>query len=202
MRSFIQAAMTGTLLVLAAAVPAQAGDRDWRDRERASPREVERSWRRVQEERRDLARAQWRGDRGDVREESRELRRAEREFRQDRADLYRAGWGGGWDDDRRRGRDWDDDRRRGRGRDWDRGRGNDRWGRDYDDRWDDGPRPMAGVRRIGRGVVMAGTGRAGMPRISMSTTAAIARARWAGTIPSGAAMTTAITAGAAMAPLA
>jgi hypothetical protein len=138
MRNFIQAAMTGTLLALAAtAVPVQAGDRDWRDRERASPREVERSWRRVQEERRDLARAQWRGDRGDIREESRELRRAEREFRQDRADLYRAGWGGGWDDDRRRGRDWDDDRRgRGRDRDWDRGNG--RWGRDYDDRWDDG----------------------------------------------------------------
>jgi hypothetical protein len=89
--------------------------------------------------RRDLARAQWRGDRGDIREESRELRRAEREFRQDRANLYRAGWGGGRDDDRRRGRDWDDDRRgRGRDRDWDRGRGNDRWGRDYDDRWDDG----------------------------------------------------------------
>lgn len=81
MHKLVQAAMTSTLLALAAAVPAQAGDRDWGDRERASPREVERSWNRVQEERRDLARAQWRGDRGDIREESRELRRAEREFR-------------------------------------------------------------------------------------------------------------------------
>jgi hypothetical protein len=109
------------LLALGAATPALAGDDDWRDRRTASPREVARSWDRVQDERRDLARAQWRGDRGDIREEARELRRAEREFHQDRADLYRAGWGGGWDDDRRRGRWDDDDRRRGNGRGWGRG---------------------------------------------------------------------------------
>lgn len=69
---------------------------DWRDRQSASPREVAPSWDRVQDERRDLARAQWRGDPRDIREEARELRRAEREFHEDRADLYRAGWGGGW----------------------------------------------------------------------------------------------------------
>lgn len=104
------------LVGLSIAAPALADD-DWRDRRNASPREVARSWDRVQEERRDLARAQWRGDWDDVREERRELRRAEREFRQDRADLYRAGWGGDWDDDRR-GRWDDDDRRRGNGRGW------------------------------------------------------------------------------------
>lgn len=95
------------LFTLGAATPALAGDDDWRDRRNASPREVARSWDRVQEERRDLARAQWRGDRDDVREEARELYRAEREFRQDRADLYRASWGG----DRRDRWDDDDDRR-------------------------------------------------------------------------------------------
>jgi hypothetical protein len=99
------------LVGLAIATPALAGHDDWRDRRTASLREVSRSWDRVQDERRDLARAQWRGNPRDIREESRELYRAEREFRQDRADLYRAGWG--WDD--RRGR-WDDgDRRRGNG---------------------------------------------------------------------------------------
>jgi hypothetical protein len=112
---------------LAVAGPAVAGDDDdWRDRRTASPREVARSWDRVQDERRDLARAQWRGDRGDIREEARELRRAEREFQRDRADLYRAGWR---DDDR-----WDDDRRgwnrgRGRGRDDDWGWRGDGWNR-------------------------------------------------------------------------
>jgi hypothetical protein len=95
------------LLTMGAATPALAGDDDWRDRRNASPREVARSYDRVQEERRDLARAQYRGDPRDIREESRELYRAQREFRQDRADLYRAGW----DDDRRRG-GWDDDDRR------------------------------------------------------------------------------------------
>jgi hypothetical protein len=95
------------LLTMGAATPALAGDDDWRDRRNAYPREVARSYDRVQEERRDLARAQYRGDPRDIREESRELYRAQREFRQDRADLYRAGW----DDDRRRG-GWDDDDRR------------------------------------------------------------------------------------------
>lgn len=95
------------LLALSAATPALAQD-DWRDRRSASPREVARSWDRVQDERQDLARAQWRGDTRDVREESRELFGAQREFRQDRADLYRAGWSdrdrrGGWDDDDNRG---------------------------------------------------------------------------------------------------
>lgn len=84
------------LLALSTATPALAQD-DWRDRRTASPREVARSWDRVQDEREDLARAQYRGDPRDVREESREVYRAQREFRQDRADLYRAGW----DDDRR-----------------------------------------------------------------------------------------------------
>ena len=102
-------------LALSVATPALAQD-DWRDRRSASPREVERSWDRVQEERRDLARAQYRGDWHDVREERRELYRAQREFQQDRADLYRAGW----DDERRRGGWDDDDRRRGQkhGRGW------------------------------------------------------------------------------------
>ena len=89
-------------LALAAATPALADD-DRRDRRSSSPREVARSWDRVEDERRDLAQAQWRGDPRDVREESRDLYRAEREFRQDRADFYRAGYGGGWDDDRGRG---------------------------------------------------------------------------------------------------
>jgi hypothetical protein len=104
------------LLTMGAATPALAGDDDWRDRRNASPREVARSYDRVQEERRDLARAQYRGDPRDIREESRELYRAQREFRQDRADLYRAGW----DDDRRRDGWDDDDRRRGQknGRGW------------------------------------------------------------------------------------
>jgi hypothetical protein len=116
--------LAGLMLAMTIATPALAGDDDWRDRQRVSPREVARSWDRVQDERRDLARAQWRGDRGDVREEARELRRAEREFRQDRADLYRAGWGGGWDDDRGRGRgrgrddDWNDGRRGNWDNDW------------------------------------------------------------------------------------
>lgn len=83
-------------LAVAAASPALAWDNDWRDRQRVSPREVERSWNRVQDERRDLARAQRRGDWDDVRRESRQLRRAEREFREDREDLRRARWNGGW----------------------------------------------------------------------------------------------------------
>lgn len=111
------------LLALSAATPALAHD-DWRDRQTASPREVARSWDRVQDERRDLARAEWRGNPREIREEARELWRAEREFREDRADLYRARfYRAGWDDHGRRGR-WDDDRRG----DWDdgpRGRG---WG--------------------------------------------------------------------------
>lgn len=110
------------LLALSAATPALAGDDDWRDRRMASPREVARSWDRVQDEREDLVRVQWRGDSHDEREESRELYWAQREFREDRADFYRAGWGDS-DFDRdhdRRGR-WDDDDRRG----WKKGRG---WG--------------------------------------------------------------------------
>jgi hypothetical protein len=97
---------------LAVSAPVLAHDDDWRDRRSASPREVARSWDRVQDERRDLARAQWRGDREDIREERRELRRAEREFREDRRDLYRAGWGGGpghghgWGPGGRPGNDW------------------------------------------------------------------------------------------------
>lgn len=100
------------LLAMTAATPALADD-DWRDRRFASPREVARSWDRVQEERRDVAEARWRGDYRDFREEKRELRRAEREFQRDRANLYRAGWYDsprGWDDDDRgrghRGRGW------------------------------------------------------------------------------------------------
>lgn len=96
------ALMTGLATAMLAA-PALAHDDDWRDRQRVSPREVERSWNRVQDERRDLARAQRRGDWDDVREERRELRRAEREFIQDRNDLYRSGWGGGPGRDRGRG---------------------------------------------------------------------------------------------------
>lgn len=111
------------LLALSAATPALAQD-DWRDRRTASPREVARSFDRVQDERRDLARAQYRGDPRDIREESRELYRAQREFHQDRADLYRAGW----DDDRRHGKWDDDDRRRGKWDDDDHRRGNG-WGR-------------------------------------------------------------------------
>ncbi len=89
--------MTSLMLAgMAVASPALAQDGDWRDRQRVSPREVARSWDRVQDERRDLARAQWRGDWDDVREERRELRRAEREFIQDRRDLYRATGGPGW----------------------------------------------------------------------------------------------------------
>lgn len=114
------------LLALSAASPAFAGDDDWRDRRTASPREVARSWDRVQDEREDLARAQWHGDRRDVREESRELYRAQNEFREDRADFYRAGWG---DRDRDRGHDrggrWDDDDRRHGNKKYKNGRG---WG--------------------------------------------------------------------------
>jgi len=115
MKTAMRMTLAGALLMTGAAAPALAGD-DWRDRQRVSPREVERSWDRVQEERRELARAQWRGDRGDIREETRELRRAQREFEQDRADLYRANW----DDDRRGRRGWDDDDDRGRNG-WGRG---------------------------------------------------------------------------------
>jgi hypothetical protein len=99
------------LLTAGASVPALASHNDWRDRRTASPREVARSWDRVQDKRRDLARAQWIGDPRLIRAEARDVRRAEREFHRDRADLYRASWGGGWDDDRGRGR-WDDDDRR------------------------------------------------------------------------------------------
>ncbi len=82
---------------LALAGPALAhDDDDWRDRRRASPREVQRSWERLQDERRDLERAQWRGDRDDIREERRDVRRAEREFIRDRNDLHRSGWNPDW----------------------------------------------------------------------------------------------------------
>lgn len=98
------------------ASPVLAGwDDDRRDRRIATPREVARSWDRVQEERRDLARARWRGDWRDVQRNERQLARASAEFHQDKADLYRAGWRGDerWDDDDRRlGRN------RGRGDDW------------------------------------------------------------------------------------
>lgn len=113
--------MTSLMLAgMAAASPALAQPNDWRDRQNASPREVARSWERVQDEREDLARARWRGDPRDIREESRELYRAKREFHEDRADLYRAGWSDR--DHDRRGR-WDDDRRGGRnnGNGWGRG---------------------------------------------------------------------------------
>ena len=130
------------LLTMAAAAPALAGGDDWRDRRNYSPREASRSWDRVQEQRRDLERAQWQGDEGDVRDQARELRFAEREFFQGRGDLYRAGWDddrrgdrddnrfrgdrednrfrGGYDDDHDRRGKWDkDDRRRGNnGRGW------------------------------------------------------------------------------------
>lgn len=112
--------------VFTVATPAMAGwDDDWRDRRTASPREVARSWERVQDERRDLARAQWRGDWRDVRREERQLARAKAEFHEDKADLYRAGWRDDrWDDDDRR-RGWN--RGRGRGDDW--GWRNDGWNR-------------------------------------------------------------------------
>lgn len=103
-------------------VPALADPFDWRDHQTASPREVARSWDRVQDERRDLARAYWRGDRDDVREEQRDLARAVREFREDRADLYRASWHDddrhGWRGDRDDWRGDRDDWRGPRGRGW------------------------------------------------------------------------------------
>lgn len=105
-------------VALTVATPALAQD-DWRDRRSASPREVSRSWDRVQDEREDLARDQYRGDPRDIREESRELYWAQREFRHDRADLYRAGW----DDDRDHRGGWDDDRRKGKGKGHGRGWG-------------------------------------------------------------------------------
>lgn len=115
MTSMMKFSLAGAMLVMGAAAPALAGPNDWRDRQTASPREVARSYDRVQDERRDLARAQYRGNPREIREEYRDLREAQREFRQDRADLYRAGWNGGWDDDRGRGRGRGDDR-------WDDGR--------------------------------------------------------------------------------
>jgi hypothetical protein len=75
--------MLATLLV---ATPALAWDDDRRER-REDRRDVSRAAQRVQDERRDLFRAQQRGDYRDVRQESRELRRAEREFARERADL-------------------------------------------------------------------------------------------------------------------
>lgn len=109
------------LLALSAATPALAQD-DWRDHRTASPREVARSYDRVQDERRDLARAQYWGDPRDIREESRELYRAQREFRQDRADLYRANFDddrrGRWDDDDDRRRGWKNDKRGKNGNGW------------------------------------------------------------------------------------
>jgi len=105
--------MTSLMLAgMAAASPVLAQPNDWRDRQSASPREVARSWERVQEERRDLAQAQRQGDWNDVREERRELRRAEREFIQDRRDLQRAaggpgnGNGNGWGRGGRPANDW------------------------------------------------------------------------------------------------
>lgn len=165
------------LLTMGAATPALAGDDDWRDRRNASPREVARSYDRVQEERRDLARAQYRGDPRDIREESRELYRAQREFRQDRADLYRAGW----DDDRRRGGWDDDDRRRGQknGRGWGPGG---RPANDWRFRQDGWNRQDWHAEQFYR----PGT--------------IISHAIWVPMTRSGAGMTTAITAGAAMAP--
>jgi hypothetical protein len=75
--------MMATLLV---ATPALAWDDDRRER-REDRRDVSRAAQRVQDERRDLYRAQQRGDYRDVRQESRELRRAERQFVRERADL-------------------------------------------------------------------------------------------------------------------
>jgi hypothetical protein len=125
----LRTTMAGALLVAGAATPALAGHDDWRDRRTASPHEVQRSWERVQDERRDVVRAQWRGDPRDVREEVRELQRAQAEFRRDRADLYRAGW----DDDRRgrnnNGNGWGRGGRRSGWRENDYGWQRDGWNR-------------------------------------------------------------------------
>lgn len=80
--------MMATLLV---ATPALAWDDDWRDR-RDDRRDVARAANRVEQERRDLYRAQRRGDWQDVREERRDLRRAERDFARERAELVNDRW--------------------------------------------------------------------------------------------------------------
>lgn len=96
------AGMTKSLVALTlVAIAAPAAAQNWnnddrRDRQTASPREVQRSWERVQDERQDLNRAWRQGDRDDVREERRELRRAEKELRRDARDLDRSRWNGGW----------------------------------------------------------------------------------------------------------
>ena len=165
------------LLTMGAAKPALAGDDDWRDRRNVSPREVARSYDRVQEERRDLARAQYRGDPRDIREESRELFRAQREFRQDRADLYRAGWtmivaaAAGMMMTAGVAR-----------------------------RTAAAGAPVADRPMIGAIAKMVGTARAGMPSNSIAPATTTSRATLVPMIRSGADMTTAITAGAAMAP--
>ena len=93
--------MMATLLV---ATPALAGGddrREWRE----DRRDVARAAQRVQQERRDLYRAQARGDYRDVREESRDLRRAERDFARERADLINDRRGNGWGPGGRPGND-------------------------------------------------------------------------------------------------